>query len=304
MAAAAAAIANATNQSMLTTAYTSRLEDRFQSQKKNYADIAFAARAALGEVCPRVQQGHLRNFYDDTAQLFIEDYMNIRLEVPDADLHQLLRVLDVAWIGSDPSILTRLISPWTLRKRDSNTVIHFLDQLHVIQGNFDAVSINKSFYLTSALTVLEDEALKEKFRAIILRFFIEHDDLAFVDARTPFRKLLNDAARVHNATRSLAPTSHSRSSSHSSSYGRRHASTSATYGTTGRSTASGPRSSSASTPRRKKMMLPLDLREEFSGIKPSDPIARRNFCNRHKLCFDCFGRGHSQSSCPTPFPGN
>ena len=54
----------------------------------------------------------------------------------------------------------------------------------------------------------------------------------------------------------------------------------------------------------KKLMLPVELKSEFSGINSSDNTARRDFCKRHELCFDCLGRGHPQSKCRTPFQGN
>lgn len=298
----AAAAAAAASESLLSQAIADRLDKRFKIFEKRYAHKALAARAALGDVFPSITPARRPTFWTDIAQLFISDNMNIRLTLTQEDLGEMLEHLDTAWIGDDPSILSRLVTNPPFKITDPSDFIEFLDLLHVIQHHLGSTYHVKSVLLLVALSSLEDAKLKEKWNGVVLRFFAEHRDLDVAEARPLLRKAFENAERVYRATQGETTVIRFGNRFRPSSKPR-YASSSGRNGASARTSGSGPRQASGPR-RRKKLMLPAELKSEFSGINASDNAARRDFCNRHKLCFDCLGRGHPQSSCRTPFQGN
>jgi len=302
MAAAAATAATAASESLLSQSLADRLDKRFQLYERRYDHKALAARAAFGDLFPTIAQARRFTFWNDFAKLFIADNMNLRLTINQGDVDKTLELLDAAWIGADPSVLSRLVTEPPAKITNPSDFIEFLDLLHVIQHHLGSTYHMKSVLLLVVLSSLEDANLKEKWNGAVLRFFADHHALGIDDARPLLRKAFENAERVYRATRGEPTVIRFGNRSRPSSKPR-YASSSGPTGASARTSGSGPRQTSRPR-RRKKLMLPVELKSEFSGINSSDNTARRDFCNRHKLCFDCLGRGHPQSKCRTPFQGN
>ena len=114
--------------------------------------------------------------------------MNLRLTINQGDVDKTLELLDAAWIGADPSVLSRLVTEPPAKITNPSDFIEFLDLLHVIQHHLGSTYHMKSVLLLVVLSSLEDANLKEKWNGAVLRFFADHHALGIDDARPLLRK--------------------------------------------------------------------------------------------------------------------